>query len=51
MLKVVHTYPLHRKLKSLEISQSGLATFNYGFKLNIYKNAHEEKQTHPYMIY
>jgi U3 small nucleolar RNA-associated protein 7 len=37
MLKVLHTYPINRKLTSLEISQSGLLTLNYGFKLDIYK--------------
>ncbi len=33
MLKVLHEYPLHRKLNSLEISQTGLLALNYGFKV------------------
>jgi len=51
MLKVIQTYPLHRKIVSLEISKSGLMIINYGFKLNIFKDSHIEKQTHPYMTY
>ena len=37
MLKVLHSYPLHRRATSIELSQSGLLAINYGFKLNIYK--------------
>jgi hypothetical protein len=33
MLKVVHEYPLHRKVNSLQISQTGLLALNYGFKV------------------
>lgn len=40
MLKVLHTYPLHRKITSIEVSQSGLLTLNYGFRLDIFKDAH-----------
>lgn len=32
-LKVLHEYPLHRKLNSLEISQTGLLALNYGYKV------------------
>lgn len=37
MLKVLHTYPINRKLTSMEISQSGLLALNYGFRMDIYK--------------
>lgn len=51
MLKVVNTYPILRKVTSIELSQSGLLAVNYGFRMDIFKDAHWEKQTHPYMTY
>lgn len=49
MLKVLHTYPITRKVNSIEFSQSGLLAVNYGFRLDIFKQIYETKQTHPYM--
>lgn len=51
MLKVLYTYPLTRKLNSIEYSQSGLLALNYGFRIDIFKEAHSVQQTHPYMTY
>ncbi len=37
MLKVLHTYPIIRKINSIELSQSGLLAVNYGFRMDIFK--------------
>jgi len=50
-LKVVDTYPLHRKISSIEVSQSGLLSINYGFRMDFFKDVYSSKQTHPYMTY
>ena len=38
MLKVLHQYPLHRKVTSIEISQSGILSLNNGYKVDFYKD-------------
>lgn len=51
MLKVLHTYPINRKVTSIELSQSGLLAINYGFRMDIFKDSYVSRQTHPYMTY
>lgn len=51
MLKVLYTYPIVRKINTIQLSQSGLLAVNYGFRMDIFKQAHLSKQTHPYMTY
>lgn len=51
MLKVLHEYPLHRKLNSLELSQTGLLALNYGYKTEVFKDFYVSRQTHSYLHY
>ncbi len=51
MIKQVDRYSIPRKLTSLEVSQTGLLAFNYGYKVEMYKDAHQERQKEPYLRY
>lgn len=51
MLKVLHAYPISRKVTSIELSQSGILAVNYGFRIDFFKEASMRKQIHPYMTY
>ena len=49
MLKTVTTLPLPRRAKGIEVSDSGLLSVNFGFKVEFWKDLHIEKQTLPYL--
>jgi hypothetical protein len=51
MLKVLTEYPLHRKVNSIEVSQTGLLGINYGYKVEFFKDFYLSRQTHPYLRY
>lgn len=49
MLKLVVEQPLQRRAKSITTSDSGLISINYGFKAEMFKDIHLEKQSVPYL--
>lgn len=45
----LHVYPTSRVVSGIEISATGLLAVNYGFEMEVWKDAFMVKQIHPYM--
>lgn len=51
MLKMLTALDLPRRGKGICLSDSGLLAINYGFKIDFWKDLHQEKQNLPYLRY